>query len=604
MKHILSALCFLTVTAVLTGGCGTREPVGLGKFIKRGQAAGYNVLLVTLDTVRQDRLGCYGDRQAVTPVIDALAAGGVQYYDAVAGAPLTLPSHATILTGQDPLRHGVHDNGLYALGDVPTTLAEDLRANGYATAAFIGAFVLDKRFGLDRGFDFYDFQVSILGYRPKMASFNERPANEVTDAAQAWLQRHEAENPDQPFFAWVHYFDAHLPYTAPLQNQVNFKNRGYDAEISFVDGHLGRLIRGLDENGTREKTVIILTADHGESLGEHKEQAHGMFIYNSTMKVPLIVNCPSLIPGHLAVKSRIAGLVDLRDTISDMLGIRPTAPTDGQSLLDSVAANRSIYMETESPMNMAGCSPLRGLQSHTEKFILAPELEYYDLRGDPGETRNLHGDRPANAATLAAALQRIMGNTATGAATNRQITSEEADRLRALGYVHSGSRKEKGDLPDPKAMIDIFNAGMKAETLYFQGKYSEAAELAERVTDRCKSCTAAVRVLAFSKLRLGQGDEGVAILREAVDRTGDLFLVRSLAQARIINNDLQGALETLELFQTLDPHDGRLFVLRGDVFDKQGLPEKALTEYRKALDVDENRAGIQARQRIERLETR
>ncbi len=603
MNRKFALVVLLALSASVWAGCGSKEPTSLGQLLEPGQARNCNVLLVTLDTIRQDRLGCYGYQEAITPVIDKVASGGVQYFDAVASVPLTLPSHTTILTGQDPQRHGVRDNGLYALGDEPSTLPEDLKVEGYATSAFIGAFVLDKRFGLNRGFDVYDFEVGDIGYKPQMSDFNERPANEVTDATLAWLKKHRSEKPDQPFFTWVHYFDAHQPYTSPLLTQPIFKGRGYDAEITFVDGQLGRLIQWLDDSGTRDNTIIILVADHGEGLGEHQEKTHGMFIYNSTMKVPMIINCPGKIKEHLAITNRIAGLVDLRDTISDMLGFKPSATTDGQSLLKPVNPHRRIYMETESPMNMAGFSPLHGLQSSTEKYILAPESEYYDLMDDPRELENLYSTRLSEMAPLVSLLKSIMGNTTTSV-TDRHITSEEAERLRSLGYVHSGSRNKDAKLPDPKAMIEIFNAGMEAEALYLQGKYPEAAELAARVVARCEDCIAAVRVLSFSRIRQGRTEEAVAILQEAVDRTGDLFLVRSLAQAQIIHEDFPAALKTLELFQALDPRDGRVFILRGDVFDKQALPQEALAQYREALRLDENRVGPRARQRIQRMESR
>ena len=317
----------------------------------------------------------------------------------------------------------------------------------------------------------------------------------------------------------------------------------------------------------------------------------------------MIINCPGKIGRHLEIRDHLAGLVDLRDTISDMLGFSPTAPTDGQSLLQPVNADRRIYMETESPLNMAGFSPLHGLQSHSEKFIKAPTSEFYDLENDPQEINNLYEIRIADMAPLSSQLKSIMGG-ASNSATDRHITSEEAERLRSLGYVHSGSRDVSDQLPDPKDMIEIFNAGMKAESLYSQKKYTEAAELAQRVISRCEDCTSAIRVLAFSKIRQGKTEEAVTILQEAVDRTGDLFLVRSLAQARIIHKDFPGALKTLELFQALDPHDGRVFILRGDVFDQQGLKEKALEQFRKALELDENRVGIRALQRIQALESR
>lgn len=596
MKRV-AALAFI----LLLSGCGSGPSDRLGDHLRAGQGQGFNILLVSIDTMRQDRLGCYGHDAAVTPVMDALADRGIQFFDAVASAPLTLPSHTTLLTGQDPRRHGVRDNGLYALGDEPSTLTEDLRAAGYATSAFVGAFVLDARFGLDRGFDVYDFEVSTSGYRPQMADFNERPANEVTDAALAWLADHHETHPDQPFFTWVHFFDPHLPYTSPLGGQSLFRGRGYDAEIAFADGQLGRLVRWLDDSGLRERTLILVVSDHGESLGEHDEATHGMFIYGSTMKVPMILDAGGLLDRHVAVRDQLVGLVDARATLSALVGIAPTAEQDGFNLLDEVPAERTIYLETESPMNMAGCSPLYGLQTRGDKFIQAPQPEHYDLQADPDELNNLIEARREAARLLEQDLARLMGESDNQAAA-RDISDEEAERLRSLGYVHTGQRPAGENLPDPKEMIQIFNAGSRAEQLYSRKQYEEAAELAERVTRRCTSCISAVRVLAFSKIRLGQGAEGVQILEEAVDRTGDLFLLRSLAQARIITDDLDGALETLELFETLAPEDGRVFILRGDVRLKQGLREEAAAQFRRAREVDPHRSGIRADQRLRKLQ--
>ncbi len=311
IQRLLGVLVLSSITAICLTGCGSKEPATLGQLLKPGQAKGYNILLVTLGNVPQDRLGCYGNLQAMTPTMDLLAADGVQYYNAVTSLPLTLPSHTTIMTGQTPQSHGVLDNDLFALGSEPSTLAEDMHKAGYSTAAFIGSAVLDQRFGLNRGFDFYDLQIK-----------------EVTDSTIDWLKQHQSTNPDLPYFAWVHYCDT---------------------EITFVDGQLQRLVTWLDESGTRENTVIILTSDHGKSLGEHQEATPGMIDDNSTLKVPLIINCPSRIFGHLAVKNSLVGLVDLRATISEMLGIQPSAPTDGQSLLQPVAAHRSIGLDAENP---------------------------------------------------------------------------------------------------------------------------------------------------------------------------------------------------------------------------------------------------------------
>ena len=427
MKRQFILIGILILTVIGLGACGSKEPANMGQLFKSGQAKGFNILLVTLDTVRQDRLGCYGYVKASTPTIDHLAAEGVQYYDAVASVPQTLLSHATIMTGQSPINHRTRDGRVYFTGDKPSTLAEDLRDSGYSTAAFVSSKMLDKKSGLERGFDFYTLQTSASGNNPQKAIFSERPANEVTDATVQWLQNHQASQPGKAFFAWVHYYDAHLPYQSPLQTLTAFNGRGYDAEIAYVDDQLKRLINWLDESGTRDNTLIVLTSDHGESLGEHKEATHSMFLYNSTMKVPLIINCPSRIFGHLAVKNSIAGLVDLRDTIGDMVGIPSSSSTDGQSLLQPVAANRSIYMRTGKPLKMAGYSPLHGLQSHGEKFILATNSEYFDLLDDPNELNNLYDLEPEKVAPLLSSLHDIIASADTTGITDRHISHGEAD---------------------------------------------------------------------------------------------------------------------------------------------------------------------------------
>ncbi|MEA3409899.1 MAG: sulfatase, partial [Candidatus Eisenbacteria bacterium] len=342
----------------------------LSELVETGEARGFNVLLVTLDTVRADRLGCYGYESAETPTLDALAAQGVRFDDAVTSVPVTLPSHATILTGLSPLNHGVRDNGRYRLAEEHVTLAEVLSSHGYDTAAFVGCFVVDARFGLDQGFDIYDFEVSAEGYHPEMLDFNERSATDVTDAAVRWLDERAISGASTPFFAWVHYFDPHQPYQSPLQRLPRFAIRPYDAEIAYVDAELGRLLGKLDDLGARDKTVIVVAGDHGEALGEHGEPTHGMLIYESTMRVPLIVSCTALFDGAYYMADRVVGLTDVRPTVEDLLGVTGSPPVDGESLLRSGAdEDRAIYVETEMPLSLAGWSPLRGLRTHNHKYI-------------------------------------------------------------------------------------------------------------------------------------------------------------------------------------------------------------------------------------------
>lgn len=588
----------------LLAGCGDRTIASLGEVIEPGAAAGYNVLLVTIDTARRDRFGCYGDDDARTPCVDGLAADGVRFADAVTSVPLTLPSHTTLMTGFYPPSHHVHDNGVDALGPDPATLAGVLSDHGYATGAFVGAFVLDARFGLDRGFDTYDFAVDQDGYRASMPDFNERAADTVTDAALAWLAAQTSTPDAPPFFGWLHYFDPHLPYTSPLAALPGFAGRPYDAEVAHVDQQLQRVIDWLDRTGLRERTLVVVTADHGEAFGEHGELTHGMFIYEATMAVPLVMSCPSLFAGPVVHDGPVVGLVDLRPTIEDLLGIATDDAVDGLSLLGDVPADRTIYMETAGPRRMAGCAALHGLRSNVAKYIQAPESEYYDLKQDPAEANNLFPQLADQLGPLQdQLLARLTGRPAS-TATARSLTEDEVRRLGSLGYTITATPADGDTLPDPKWRIRQFNDGMKAQELYDAGQYDQAARLARQVLRSCIDCMNATRVLAFSELRRGNADTAIAILEEAVERTPDTFMVRSLAQAMIIDQEYDAALDVLDLYEELAPDDGRVDMLRGDIKAHRGNLEGAIRSYRAARVLDPHRTERRATSRIEQTRER
>ncbi len=588
-----------SLVAGLLGGCSRGSVTSLAGSVKPGQAAGYNVVLVTIDTARRDHFGCYGHAEARTPTIDALAHDGVLCDDAVTSVPLTLPSHTTLLTGLYPPHHGVHDNGISQLGTEPPLLQAELRDHGYATAAFVGAFVLDERFGLARGFDHYDFEVTDEGYHPQMTEFNERSAGAVTDSALAWLDRHHAQAPSQPFFTWLHYFDAHHPYTSPLASLPEFAGKPYDAEIAYVDQQFQRVVGWLIRQGLRDRTIIVVTADHGESLGEHGESTHGMFIYDSTLRVPLVISCPSLISGPLRLRDVTVGLVDIRPTIDDLLGITPTGVHDGRSFLADLPPDRAIYIETEGPRRMARCSPLRGLRSHVAKFIEAPEPEYYDLAQDAAELHNLYSTSAAAVAPLRDELASVLSSGTTSPQAEHEITEEERSRLRSLGYTFTAALGDTASLPDPKWQIEYFNEGMEAEQLYAQGDYAAAADLARKVVRGCGGCMNAQRVLAFSELRLGNDDEAIAMLHDDVKKNPDAFLVRSLVQALILTKDYPAALDVIGTYDSLYPRDGWFPLLRGDCQSAQGDYDDALKNYERAMRIDAARCGRRASARIE-----
>lgn len=599
---------------VVAAACGTPEdPMtgprripSLADVVGHGSAAGFNLVLISVDTLRQDRLGCYGYARAETPAMDGLGDHGVRFGDAVTSVPVTLPSHATMMTGLSPLRHGVRDNGAYFLDSSHGTLAEALQQAGYTTSAFVGSFVLDARFGLDQGFDVYDFQVGESGYRSRMPDFNERDAESVTTAALDWFEHHSAQPDAPPFFVWLHYFDPHLPYHSPFANLSRFAGRPYDAEIAYVDEQIGRFVEALERMGHQQDTLVALVSDHGEALGDHGESTHGMLLYESTIRVPMILSGRGLFDGAYTVDNQVVGLVDLRPTLEDLLGLSSDEEMDGSSLIRTTEdPDRSIYLETHMPFTLARWSPLHALRRHSQKYIEAPTPELYDLAADPAEVANLLEQTPKLGADLSGRLAEMM-KADPGAEATREIDDAERKRLEALGYVHRDSESPAAiqNLADPKAMMPIHAMASRAEKLYGQGRFEEAAALAAQVVDSSPDSVLALRILAFSNLKLGRGDEAIHVLRAAVDRGAGVFIVRTLAQALILEKRYDEAERVIDLYETIAPRDGRVPLLRGDILDRRGETEAAIVQYRRAIELDEVRTGRMARGRIERIRQR
>ena len=394
-------------------------------------AARPNVLLITLDTVRADHLGCYGARAASTPTLDALAASGVRFAAAVAHAPLTAPSHASILTSRTPLGHGVRDNGAYVLPEGVRSVAEDFRAAGYKTAAFVSGFPLTRRFGFDRGFETYDDHLP-RGSDPRRTAYVERNAAGTTDAALQWIDATAASG---PFFLWVHYFDAHAPYEPPAEF-VARTGSAYAGEIAFVDSQIARLT-GRIESAAPGRTLMLVTADHGESLGEHGEDTHGIFLYDATLRVPFVIAGPSVPAAQ--VSGTVARGIDVAPTLLDLAGVEVPA-LEGRSLRPALSGGRMqdapTYSESLHPLLQYGWAPLHALRTDRYKMIEAPRPELYDLERDAQETSDRAAADPARLEGLRGELRKMMATVTPAAA--RAVDAETAARLDALGYVGGG----------------------------------------------------------------------------------------------------------------------------------------------------------------------
>lgn len=602
----------LAAIALLLSACGGGEAElsegegGAAQFGGSGPAAGRNLLLITVDTLRADRLGCYGREEARTPAIDDLARTGALFAQAGSATPITLPSHATIMTGLDPPDHGVRHNGTFRLAEEHVTLAEVQRGVGYATAAFVGAFVLDARYGLAQGFEHYDDAV-----RPRddtdssMGRYNERPADEVTDAVLAWIDEW-GDGPRRPFMIWAHYFDPHAPYTPPAPFSTWFPDDPYQGEVAFVDAEIGRLVGELERRGIREGTLIVLTSDHGEGLGEHDEPTHGDLVYESTLRVPLIFSDPVLFPEPVAVNDRLAGLVDLFPTTLELLG----APLfDGEALAgrrlfsSGPDPDRALYFETLAPLLDYGWAPLHGLRRLQDKFILAPAPEYYVTREDPGELRNLYGSAPAAASLeerLAAMLER-WPPALEALRREEPLDREERERLAALGYARPAERPREIGVKDPKTMMALWGRMHEAGELSLAGEHRRAAELIQAVLREdpgsAKAWYTAVRIFD----RSGDPARAEACVRRALDlgpRAEGWILLARYALNRGDRAEFERALAEAE---RLDPLDGGIPIGRGHALAMDGRYAEALREFERAVELDPVRSGPYATAQIERL---
>lgn len=582
MKAALMLVAGLALAVVLAG-C---ERDDVGGVVEPPAASGPNVLLVTLDTTRADRLGCYGHEASGTPYLDDLASRGVRFERAYAQVPLTLPSHASLLTGEYPPEIGLRVNGSGRLGgDVPT-LASVLKGRGYRTGAFVAAAVLSDAYGLDRGFDHYDNDLGAdTGGGDAVA---ERPGDAVCDAAIAWLDA----SSDRPFFAWVHLFDPHHPYEPPEPYQENFADP-YDGEIAFADAQVGRLLEWLSDHGLQEETLVVVAGDHGEAFGEHEEKQHGLFVYEATMHVPLIMALPSAVPAG-GVVGDVAELVDVMPTVLELVGAEDVPEISGRSLVAAMRDSESeesqyAYGESQYARMSFGWAPLASLTSERWKYIRAPRPELYDLQVDPGEAANVIAEHADVAADLGGRLDRMLGAMELREASSAELDAEALAQLQSLGYL-GGTAASAGDEPadgrDPKDMVGVYRGMMRARDALQRGRFADVVAILEPLIEQSPESDALYAPLGAAYLRLGRFEEAqqayAMSLRQDPDHPGNLC---GLGDALRQLGGVEEAVTVYERVLASWPEYGQAHSRLGLIRARQGNHAKALEHFRRFAEL-------------------
>ena len=566
-----------------------------------------NVVVITVDTLRRDHLAPYG-AAFDTPAASRLAREGALFEHAVSQVPLTLPSHASIFTGLYPPHHTVRDNGGFILGKDVTTLAERFQAQGYTTAGFVSSYVLHSRWGIAQGHQTYDDQFDYTGLESRSLTDVERPAGPVVDAALAWLR--QPGRGQKPFYLWVHLYDAHWPYEPPDE----YRRRAptpYAGEVMYADAEAGRLLDALETTGLRKNTVVVYLSDHGESLGEHGEPTHGIFLYGASVDVPLIISppreralgSPSLSLAGVRVHG-LARLVDVTPTVLDLVGMPLPAGLDGVSLLPVVAGERGAspqaadtsnalagpvsYSETYYPRFHYNWSELLSLQTPRWRYVRAPRSELYDLQKDPKQEHDLSAERPEIVATLSRQLDAMnLQDTGDGPAP-APVDPEAQAKLQALGYVsgaESGASRRRGPRPDPKDGLPLLNELLRAQTDRDAGRLDEALTRLEALADKDKENPAVFVALSSVYDRKKDADGAIRAARRAVALDPEnTIAVLDLAFAFQSAGKVDEAATGFERVLVLDPDNIKALLSLGDIYHGKGDRERAFDVYQRAVN--------------------
>jgi tetratricopeptide (TPR) repeat protein len=557
-----------------------------GAMGNRGREPKYNLLLITIDTLRADHLGCYGYHQVKTPSIDGLAKEGVLFSKAFTPVPITLPSHVTIMTGLYPIQHGIRNNGNFILGPDFTTLAEVMKAQGYRTGACIGAFVLDSLFGLDQGFDFYDDSLPKEGAAATLLE-NERKAEAVTQAGLNWIEKNKAA----PFFLWLHYFDPHAIYLPPSPFKEEYKGHLYDGEIAYTDSCIGDLFQGMENLGLMDRTIIILTSDHGEGLGEHGEPTHAIFIYDSTLQIPLIIRDPRGVLPSEKINALVSTL-DILPTILDLFDLSSKeiihVKLEGKSLLPLImkkvnSLHNEILCESLYPELNFGWSRIEGIRTSDWKYVSAPRPELYHLAEDPKEAKNIFTQTNKIWQEKLTSLKAALGPEKESRVS---LDDEVKQRLESLGYVWTAKTEYSEERPDPKDMIHIMEGIDRGISYIYLGFYDQARKEFQNILEVNPENASALFYLASIEERIGNLEEAERIFKRLLTISPNYLDVHNhLGVIYHKKGKLDLALKEFEL--ALDQAEySEVYYNLSVVYRLKGHPDKAVKAAQMAIDLD------------------
>jgi choline-sulfatase len=604
----------LAVAFTLSTGCSAFAQTAEGKpapakpqaapRVAGSSVARPSVILITIDTLRADHVGCYGAQMVKTPTLDALAHDGVVFERAISQVPLTWPSHAVILTGTYPFQNGVQDFTGQPLAPQFRSVAQAFKQAGYATGAVVSAFVLDRSWGLARGFDFYDDAFSAATFEKKDIGLVDRRAGESVAHALAWLKR----TPRRPFFLWLHLYDPHSPYDPPEPYRSEYRSHLYDGEIAYADHELGSLMAWLKQNRLYDSSLIVALSDHGESLGEHGEDEHGFFLYNATVHVPLIVKPPAGSGIRAARRPDPVETVAVAPTLLQLAGVKDPADSihaqfQAQALLGTSSGTLSgtnqppkdpAYSETFYPFSSFGWSPLHALESQRFHLIEAPKPELYDLEADPGETRNLAAQQPATVAVLQEQMQALLAHnpfTRQDAGAGN-LSPDAQEKLRALGYFGFRAAVSveslKQGLADPKDKLWEFNSILKAEDAFQRKEDDQAEALLTEVQQKDPQIYVIPFLLGESALRRQNWERAADQLQRCLvlnpnfdnAMTGMARALAKLGRTGEARSWLQKALQN-------NPENYRAWYETG-LLQAASDPAAALASYQKAIAIQPN----------------